>query len=295
LIPKVSIIIPLFDKQDYIEDTLRSVKLQSFKDFECIIVDDGSTDKSALKVKKFIEEHNLDWTLVTQENAGQAQARNCGATLSKGEFLAFLDGDDLWSLNKLETQVACIESNPECVMVLSGYLIFNEATRKIRVVKHKNVKRMNTRWAELLGFGGALESVGLIRKSVFNSIGMFDTNFSTSAGLDLSLRLQKHGAIRFVNKVGMYYRISNGQWHTDLSLLESEMSRIVEKHFLRQQQRMAKLHRSYFYWSKLRAEPKYVLLKYFFFSILLFKFSNLRMFFRLVCRNLIALAKGYST
>ncbi len=293
MIPKVTVIIPLFNKQDFIEETLSSVRSQSFKNFECIIVDDGSTDKSAFKVRNFIQKHNLDWILVTQENAGQSVARNLGASLSNGEYLAFLDGDDLWSVEKLAAQVACIESSPKCAMVLSGYLIFNEATGKIRVVKHKSVSRMNTRWAELLGFGGALESVGLIRKSAFNSIGMFDENFSTSAGLDLSLRLQNHGEVKLISEVGMHYRISKGQWHSNLSLLENEMSRIVEKHFLREQPRMAKLHGSYFYWSNLRTESKLVLLKYVIFSILSFNTFNLRMLIALVCRNLIALTKGF--
>ena len=291
--PRVSVIIPLYNKQDYIEETLSSVKSQSFQNYECIIVDDGSTDNSAQLVREFIIKHNLSWTLITRENEGQAKARNLGVTFSNAEYLAFLDSDDMWSLDKLETQLNQIESNPGCVMVLSNYLIFNEASGKTRIVKHKNARQMNIRWAELLGFGGALESVGLIRKSIFNSIGMFDENLSTSAGLDLSLRLQNHGEISLIDHVGMYYRISNGQWHSNLLLLQSEMSRIVDKHFPLQQSRMTRLHRSYFYWSNLRTDSKIVLLKHISLSILCFRISNLRMLFTLIHRNLIALARGY--
>jgi len=290
---RISVIIPLFNKQDYIEDTLLSVKAQSFQNYECIIVDDGSTDNSSQIVKEFIARHNLTWTLVNRENEGQAKARNFGAALSNCEYLAFLDSDDLWSIDKLESQFIRIESNPGCVMVLSSYAIFNEVSGKTRVVKHKNVARMNIRWAELLGFGGALESVGLIRKSSFDSVGMFDENFSTAAGLDLSLRLQKCGEIALIDQVGMFYRISKGQWHSNLSLLESEMSRIVEKHFPLRHSKLSRLHRSYFYWSNLRTESKIVLLNHISLAILGFRISNLRMLFALIYRNLLALARGY--
>ena len=95
---KVSVIIPLFNKEQFIEQTLQSVLDQSYKNLECIIVDDGSTDNGPQITQRFIERNSLSWKLVSQPNAGQTKARNFGIQLSSGMYLAFLDSDDI--LNK---------------------------------------------------------------------------------------------------------------------------------------------------------------------------------------------------
>lgn len=98
---KVSIIIPVYNKEHYILDCLRSVRLQTFQDWECILVDDGSTDKSFSIIQSFIDQYPGDWTVIRKANEGPSAARNKGITHAKGEYLALLDSDDIWLPEKL--------------------------------------------------------------------------------------------------------------------------------------------------------------------------------------------------
>jgi teichuronic acid biosynthesis glycosyltransferase TuaG len=111
--PLVSIVIPLYNKSDWIIPTLISVTRQEHSNWECIIVDDGSTDDSLDIVNKFVETNKGDWKIVEQPNSGQAIARNYGISLSRGRYIAMLDADDIWFTAKLKKQVKFMEQNPE--------------------------------------------------------------------------------------------------------------------------------------------------------------------------------------
>src|SRR5438552_12366709 len=92
LMPRVSVIIPVFNGERYIRQTIESVLAQTYQDFELLVIDDGSTDGTAEAVKEY--EKNLRY--VRQGNGGASKARNQGIRLSQGEYLAFQDADDLW-------------------------------------------------------------------------------------------------------------------------------------------------------------------------------------------------------
>ena len=251
---KVSVIIPLFNKEAYIERTLRSVMNQSYKNIECLIVDDGSTDNSVNIVNKFIEENQLPWKLLSQSNSGQAKARNNGIRKSVGAYIAFLDGDDLWPPNKIELQVKAIERDPNVVLVLSAYAIFSNTSSVPRIVRHKTALKMNTRWLDMRGFGGGLESLGLMKRTTLDQIGLFDENLSTSSGLDLSLRLERIGKIVLLRQLGLYYRISSGQWHGNPVALKRDLLTLKDKHVESNTEKVSKLQDAYFFWTALRLE-----------------------------------------
>ena len=97
--PTVSVVIPLYNKEKWIERTLSSVLNQSFTDWEVIIVDDGSTDRSVEVVEEFIQKNPGKWVLIKNHNAGQCRTRNAGIAKANGEYVAFLDADDIWSRN----------------------------------------------------------------------------------------------------------------------------------------------------------------------------------------------------
>ena len=124
--PKVSIVIPLFNKEEYILVALNSVLKQSFQNWECLVIDDGSTDNSRKVVEKYINKHPGKWSLITQENEGPSSARNRGITSSQGEYIAFLDADDFWHPHKLERQIEIMDLDTSIAMTLSRYLIFSE-------------------------------------------------------------------------------------------------------------------------------------------------------------------------
>lgn len=227
---KVSIVIPVFDKAQWIEETLTSVANQSYKNWECIIVDDGSTDSSLSKVRDFIEKTPGNWKVITQPNQGQCVARNRGIEESAGEFIAFLDGDDCWAENKLEVQIEMLLQNEGASLVICPYRIYREGEGNGRFVYHRNTQKMLKNWLNLSGFGGGTESTGLARKSALVSLGGFDPELSTSAGLDLTLRLNELGKILTAKNTYMKYRIHTGQWHSNIEILTQDLALLRAKH-----------------------------------------------------------------
>jgi glycosyltransferase involved in cell wall biosynthesis len=290
---KVSVIIPLFNKELFIEQTLQSVLNQSYKNIDCIIVDDGSTDNGKQITQKFIDRNKLSWKLISQQNAGQTKARNHGIRLSDGDYLAFLDSDDLWAPTKIQSQVDVMIKNPGCILVLSAYAIFGSRTSRPRVVRHKRSKRMNSRWLDMRGFGGGLESLGLVRRSTIDEIGMFDEELSTSSGLDLSLRLAQCGEIVLLRQIGLYYRISDGQWHGNSDALKRDLIRLITRYGTSNSKKLVALQESYFYWTKVRSMGLLEFVKSIFFAIIKLDIYRILMLESLLSRNLYSQLLGW--
>lgn len=124
----VSVIIPLYNKALYIRRALDSVLCQTFKDFEIIVVDDGSTDDGAEIVSKYLDSRI---TLIRQSNSGPGAARNRGVSLAKGELIAFLDADDEWLPEYLERTVSYLCANPGVAAISTGY---TDAARELNSV-----------------------------------------------------------------------------------------------------------------------------------------------------------------
>jgi glycosyltransferase involved in cell wall biosynthesis len=290
----ISIVIPLYNKEDYIHRVLACIENQTFTNWECIIIDDGSTDSSASVVKEFISKRGERWRYVFQKNMGQAAARNLGIAESQGKYVAFLDADDLWPNYKLQSQFEALESNPRCVVVLSPFVIFNQQSFLPRLVRHASPKKMLSGWLSMCGFGGGIESVGLIRQSVLSSKFNFDESLTTSSGLDLALRLSEFGEILFLKRIGLIYRINEGQWHTNMFELERNMEIIREKHGFRSSSSLDPYHSAYLYWAGIRKNGWRSFLP----SIIrvAFQFENKRliMIVCLVFRNIKARVLGFA-
>lgn len=228
---RVSIVIPVFNKAQWIQETLQSVLDQEYKDWEAIIVDDGSTDESLSIIRAFTYRNPAAWKIISQKNQGQCKARNNGIAEASGEFIAFLDGDDLWAENKLQIQSQMLDEYPNAALVICPYLIYEAIgrDRRRRLVLHKNSKRMLKNWLGLRGFGGGTESTGLVRKDLLVKAGGFDAGLSTSAGLELTMRLGNMGDIIFSTNTFMKYRIHTGQWHSNLDILAHDLGALRAK------------------------------------------------------------------
>ncbi|MGB3902114.1 MAG: glycosyltransferase family A protein, partial [Bacteroidales bacterium] len=113
----VSIIIPVYNGEKYISDTIQSVIDQTYKNWELIIVDDGSTDNTAEIVKQF---NDSRISYIKKNNTGVSDTRNVGAMISKGEILCFLDADDIWLPENLEKKVEKLITEPKGVLVYSS-------------------------------------------------------------------------------------------------------------------------------------------------------------------------------
>ena len=118
--PLLTIIIPVYNVELYVQHCIESIKAQTFRGFEAIIVDDGSTDASVMVVKKYIESDNR-FRLIIKKNGGVSSARNWGIKHAKNPFIAFLDADDLWDRNYLEVMSFLISCFPNSGIYGSGW------------------------------------------------------------------------------------------------------------------------------------------------------------------------------
>lgn len=127
--PLVSIIIPAYNAGKYIKQTVESAVGQTYKNIEIIVIDDGSKDKTAEIVRSLGDQRII---YVFQENKGQSAARNVGIKIAKGKYIAFLDSDDLFLLQKIERQVNFLENNPDCGVCYSKiYHFFSDQPERL--------------------------------------------------------------------------------------------------------------------------------------------------------------------
>ena len=131
--PLVSIIIPVYNGENHIRETLDSALSQSISNFEVIIVNDGSNDQSADIISEFLLDSRFHY--IEQANAGVAEARNTGIRAAKGEYIALLDQDDIWKSEKLELQLNYFNQHPKCALVHSQIGFINDKGAHQTVMK----------------------------------------------------------------------------------------------------------------------------------------------------------------
>jgi len=130
--PLVSVIIPTYNRAQYICEAVKSVLRQTFSDFELIVVDDGSVDNT----KEILTPYLGIVKYIYQNNSGIAAARNAGIEMSRGEFIAFLDSDDLWVRDKLQLQVHLLRQQSKLAMVYADYCIFDNNLSDLSFCHH---------------------------------------------------------------------------------------------------------------------------------------------------------------
>jgi glycosyltransferase involved in cell wall biosynthesis len=188
--PKVSVVIPVFNGERFIGDAIQSALDQTFRDFEIIVVDDGSTDRTERIVRQFsgsISYHR-------QENRGAGAARNLGAALTKGEWIAFLDADDVWCPQKLSIQMDATSTNPEVSFVYCDMDVIDMDGVVIQTgflgAKLARRKRKN-RWNLVsLAFNGQpfpYPSTVLLKRELFMKAGGFSPLFRRNYHEDFDL------------------------------------------------------------------------------------------------------------
>lgn len=193
---RVSVVIPLFNKEAYVAGALDSVLRQTFVGFEIVVVDDGSTDGSAQVVARC---HDPRVRLVRQSNLGVSGARNRGVAESTGRWVAFLDADDEWMPSFLERTIAVTESFPNVVAVFTNYL--NEITGRPmlrRVPKRATVLKDYFSFARSNGGLGMFSSAVVVRRDVLQAIGGFPVGVPMGEDLDTWARLAWSGPVAFV-------------------------------------------------------------------------------------------------
>jgi glycosyltransferase involved in cell wall biosynthesis len=181
--PQVSVILPTYNRAGFLKESIQSILSQTFTDFELIVVDDGSTDHTQGVVQEFPEIRYV----FCPKNQGVSKARNLGIGLARGRYICFLDSDDLWVENKLETQIAWMESQTDCQVCYTDEIWIRKGVRVNPMNKHRKVT--GDIFSDCLPLCVVSPSSVLMRAPLFSEVGIFDEALAVCEDYDLWLRI----------------------------------------------------------------------------------------------------------
>lgn len=215
---KISVIIPCYNTERYIVAAVRSVLAQDWPDFEVIVVDDGSADRSA----ELVRDTFPDVTLLQQTNQGAGAARNLGIKHSQGDWIAFLDADDIWLPGKLQVQWQLLSVQPTARMAYTAWQVWPsvEPSPSPEYIDQLLSQSVNTdHWTgpsgwiypQLLLDCEVWTSTVLVQRSVFEEVGDFNTTLRIGEDYDLWLRTSRVTAILRVPRPYALYRMHPDQ------------------------------------------------------------------------------------
>lgn len=204
---KYSIIVPLYNKAPYVRKALDSIVAQTYKDWECIIINDGSSDNSLEVVKNFVDEfmiYDLRFKIVNQSNAGVAAARNNGVAASTGEYVCFLDADDGWEPTFLEEMEKLISEYPDAGIYVSNYIYYKPS--KTHVVL--SLPRGNMNYPKAYYEGGAMPVTSIttcMPHKVFDEMRGFPLGIKLGEDFLLWAKTALHYPVAYSKKPLAYY------------------------------------------------------------------------------------------
>lgn len=207
---RLSVIIPLYNKAPYVAKAITSVLAQTFTDYELIIIDDGSNDKSVEIARRVIDGH-MNCRLIQQSNSGVSVARNNGVVASRGDYLCFLDADDWWEPTFLEEMSKLIGEFPDAGIYGTNYTIVNETRRKTRVASigvddgfvkgYVNYCRVYAKTMYMPLWTGAV----CMPRKVFDEMGGFPRGIKLGEDFLLWIRVALKYRVAFLNRPLSYY------------------------------------------------------------------------------------------
>lgn len=205
----VSVIIPTFNRSGFLRMAIQSVARQTYQDWECIIVDDGSTDNTR-EIVDGLARQDGRMKYFFKENGGQGSARNLGLEKARGEFIAFLDSDDEWLPEKLERQITLLLKNPKFDFCYTADIILDEKTGRRAVKRWNHVGDLS--FVKLAGIAVSVPSSHLYKKEVFQQVGLFDTDRCLIGLEDNDWSLRGH-YLRgyYLDEALTIYRLHGGQ------------------------------------------------------------------------------------
>ncbi len=193
-LPLVSVIIPTYNRSSLLLEALDSVYKQTFPDFELIVIDDGSTDGTA----KALDSYKDRLVYCFQNNRGVSAARNRGIRMARGRWIAFLDSDDLWLPDKLETQTRFFSQNPEALICQTEEIWIRNGRRVNPMKKHR--KYSGNIFTPSLRLCLVSPSGVMIKKDLFEQVGLFDETLPACEDYDLWLRISARSPIFLIEQ-----------------------------------------------------------------------------------------------
>jgi len=192
--PLVTVIIPTYNREKFVIEAIESVLCQSYENIELIVVDDGSTDKTFQSVTPYLIKGKLRY--IHQNNRGVSSARNCGIKLSRGDYITFLDSDDLWDKRKLEKQIGFLESHKEFSVCYTNEIWIRNGVRVNQKKVHQ--KYGGSIYKQCLPLCIISASSIMLKREVVDEIGLFDESLTACEDYDYWLRLSSEYQIHLM-------------------------------------------------------------------------------------------------
>ena len=228
----MTVVIPTYDRKEFLEQAIETVRVQTYDSVECVVVDDGSTDGT----KEYLEglEYDALRTVFHDKNCGQSVARNTGIEKASGEYVLFLDSDDILYPHATETLVSAIERKTEnCAGAFASTKHVNSGGRVI--IKNVPEKLLEEATVENTRYIGGL-SCTMFRRDTVEEIGGFDESLSRRDDFDLYMRILDQYTLLGVDEVCCERRLHEGGISNDAEEFEESHQKLVEKHQLDESQ-----------------------------------------------------------
>lgn len=226
-VPKVSVVIPAYNAMTYLPETLNSVLKQTFSDFEVVIIDDGSTDLIQAWIAQNITDPRV--RLITQANQGLSGARNTGIANAQGEYVAFLDADDVWEPTKLEKQVNYLDNNSTVGLVYNWTAFIDAEGKPTGRIMGGDIE------------GDVLEEIlqhniidcpsVVVRRKCFETVGMFDITLRSVEDWDMWIRIAARYPLAVIKEPLVYYRQHSSNMSKNWRVMEQAFHQVIEKSF----------------------------------------------------------------
>ena len=223
----ISVIVPVFNGELTIQETINSILNQTFENIEVIISNDGSTD-STLEIVSNISDSRIK--ILSYPNAGVSASRNRGISQAKGEYISFMDADDLWTPDKLELQWQALQDNPQAAVAYSWTDYIDESSKFLK--SGRRIKVNGDAFSKLL-VTNFLEngSNPLISKKALEKVGGFDELLPVAEDKDMWLRLAANYEFVCVEKPQILYRSSMNSLSSNLKNMEATSLKVIERAF----------------------------------------------------------------
>ena len=201
----ISVVIPTFNSESFIIRTLKTVFNQTVLPYEIIIVDDGSKDKTLKKIRSYIAENQQiidNFKIIEQPNSGAGAARNNGIKYATGEWISFLDSDDIWDRRKIEMVSAVIRKHPDITVIAHDEYIVDEKNFRRRKLcsSHKRYKKEENLFLQLYKKNLFSTSCMTVRKDILEMAGLFDETLRSAQDYDLWIRIAQYGKLYYMNQ-----------------------------------------------------------------------------------------------
>lgn len=233
--PLISVIVPTYNRASLLVESLEGLLGQSYPNLEVVIVDDGSTDGTETRVEPMLSASGRAFQYHRQENQGVCAALNKGLSLATGQLLSFGSSDDLWKKQALRRQVDFLEQNPDCDVVICDAEFFGGASSGQGLLPAPPPKSGNV-LNDLFAVNFVLFGAAVIKRRVFDRVGIFNTRLTVSSDYDISLRMAVRHRFAILPEKLYMMRVHEGRTTNDPTRLTERYA--VLREFLKNHPRL---------------------------------------------------------